>query len=71
MKSSIDYDDFADVLYVTFGSGEPSYCEEIDDLLLIERGMFSKIPTGLRIINLRNFLDGCLDKYKIKRKSKC
>jgi len=57
MKPHIDYDEFADVLYVTFGSEEPSYCEEIDDLLLIERGMFSKIPTGFRIIGLKEFLE--------------
>ena len=40
-----------DVYYVTFKTGEPSYCEEIDDALLLERGMYTKLPTGFRILN--------------------
>lgn len=29
-----DYDEQADVLHVSFGTGEPSFSEEFDDLLL-------------------------------------
>lgn len=52
----IDYDKEADVLYVTLGIGEPSYCEEKDDRLLIERGFVSHAITGFRILNLRDIL---------------
>jgi len=38
---------------VTFNTGEPSYCEEIDDFLLLELGVFTKLPTGFRIIGLK------------------
>lgn len=49
----VDYDEFGDVLYVTFGTGEPSYCEEIDDFLLLEVGIFSNLPTGFRLIGFK------------------
>ena len=49
----IDYDKYADVLYVTFGTGEPSYCEEFDDFLLLEVGIFSNFPVGFRIVGLK------------------
>ena len=45
------YDPEDDVYYVTFKTGEPSYCEELDDVLLLERGVFTKLPTGFRILN--------------------
>jgi len=45
------YDKEDDVYYVTFKTGEPSYCLEVDDVLLLEVGMFSKLPTGFRILN--------------------
>ena len=47
------YDPDTDTMYVSFGTGEPSYVEEIDDFLLIERGMFSDLPTGFRILNFK------------------
>jgi uncharacterized protein YuzE len=46
-----NYDSEADTLYVTFGTGEPSYAEEIDDVFVVEMGMFSRLPTGFRVIN--------------------
>lgn len=50
--SSSSYDKDADVLYVTLGSGEPSYVEEVDDFLCIERGALTGIVTGYRILNV-------------------
>ena len=52
------YDMEADTLYVSFGTGEPSYAEEIDDVFAVEMGMFSHLPTGFRVINF--------SKHKVK-----
>lgn len=46
------YDREADVYYVSFGTGEPSYCVEVDDEVVIEVGMFSNLPTGYRLLNM-------------------
>jgi len=48
-----DYDKEADVLYITFGTGEPSYCEEVDDVLLVERGFITNNITGFRILDIK------------------
>lgn len=53
LKSKISYDDEADVLYVSFGIDEPSYCEPLSSFLLLELGMFTNQPTGFRIIQPR------------------
>jgi len=53
LDPKVDYDEFGDVLYVTFGTGEPSYCEEIDDFFLLELGIFSNLPTGFRLIGFK------------------
>ena len=45
------YDRESDVYYVSFGTGEPSYCVEVDDVLVVEVGLFSNLPTGYRILN--------------------
>ena len=45
------YDAEGDTYYVTFKTGEPSYCVEVDDLLLLEVGLFTNLPTGFRILN--------------------
>jgi len=45
------YDLEDDIYYVTFNTGEPSYCIEVDDVLLVEVGMFTKMPTGFRVLN--------------------
>ena len=45
------YDQENDVYYVSFGTGEPSYCVEVDDVLVVEVGLFSNLPTGYRILN--------------------
>jgi hypothetical protein len=45
------YDREDDVYYVNFNTGEPSYCVEVDDVLVVEVGLFSGLPTGYRILN--------------------
>lgn len=47
------YDQEDDIYYVTFKTGEPSYCVEVNDNLLLEVGTFTKLPTGFRILNFQ------------------
>ena len=49
--SSEVYDEEDDVYYVTFKTAEPSYCQEVDDILIVELGLFTNLPTGFRILN--------------------
>ncbi|MBI3332559.1 MAG: DUF2283 domain-containing protein [Candidatus Omnitrophica bacterium] len=44
------YDQEDDIYYVSFKTGEPSYVVEMDDVLLLEFGIFSNLPTGFRIL---------------------
>ena len=53
LKPKLNYDNEADVLYVSFGTNEPSYCEPLNNFLLLELGMFTNQPTGFRIIQPR------------------
>lgn len=56
-KANIDfaeyYDQESDVYYVTFKTGEPSYSQEIDDILILDMGMFTNLPTGFRVLNFK------------------
>jgi hypothetical protein len=45
------YDQEDDIYYVTMRTAEPSFTEEVDDVLLVEFGMFTNMPTGFRILN--------------------
>jgi hypothetical protein len=45
------YDREEDIYYVTLKTGEPSYCMEIDDILIAEVGMFTNSFTGFRVLN--------------------
>ena len=45
------YDEEDDIYYVTFRTGEPSGVLELDDILLLEVGAFTGLPTGFRILN--------------------
>ena len=46
------YDQENDIYYVSFKTGEPSYViEEIEDILLLEVGVYTSLPTGFRILN--------------------
>lgn len=56
-KRLFRHDKGADVLYVSFGLDEPSFCEDFTDFILIERGIFTKLPTGLRVINFSKHAD--------------
>jgi hypothetical protein len=47
-----DFDKETDVLHITLGTCEPSYCEEVDDIVLVERGMFSHQITGFQIMDI-------------------
>ena len=47
------YDQEDDIYYVGFKTGEPSHVVEVDDVLLVEVGMFSGMPTGFRILNFK------------------
>ena len=57
-KMNIDfeevYDQESDVYYVSFKTGEPSYAVEIDDILIMEEGIFTGMPTGFRILNYKS-----------------
>jgi hypothetical protein len=48
-----DYDEKADVIYVSFGTGEPSYSEEIDDQLIVDFGIYTGAPTGFQLLNVK------------------
>ena len=52
------YDEKADVLYVTFGTGEPSFTESVDDVVLVEIGFFSRQITGFRVVGVTQHLAG-------------
>jgi len=52
-EPKIDYDEVADVLYVSFGTGEPSFSEELDDHIVIDFGMFTGAPTGFQVIHIK------------------
>lgn len=56
------YDEEADVLYIDFGSDEPCYTENLDDLVMIELGWFSKKMHGIRIVGPKEA--GCFEKMR-------
>ena len=47
------YDQEDDIYYVSFKTGEPSCVVEINDVILLEVGMFTNMPTGFRILNFK------------------
>ncbi|MBX3319843.1 MAG: DUF2283 domain-containing protein [Nitrospira sp.] len=71
------YDQEDDIYYVTLKTGEPSYCVEIDDMIVAEVGMFTNAFTGFRVLNYAKnraainqvYLSGKL-KQQILRRSK-
>lgn len=48
------YEQETDTYYVSFKTGEPSYAIEVDDILILEAGMFTNMPTGFRILNYKS-----------------
>jgi hypothetical protein len=54
IESSHSYDKEADVLYLAFGGDdEPTYAENIDDVLVLEIGWFTHLPKGLTVLGLK------------------
>ena len=47
------YGEESDVLFISLGTNEPSYTEEVDDLVCVERGMFTSHITGFRVVGVR------------------
>jgi len=54
-RVAFEIDRKADVLYISLGLGEPSYCGEIDDTILVERGIHSDLITGFRILDFSRY----------------
>jgi hypothetical protein len=52
-EMTVDYDEIADVLNVSFGTGEPSFSEEIDDLVVVDFGMYTGAPTGFQVLHVK------------------
>ncbi|MDD5476739.1 MAG: hypothetical protein PHG87_00795 [Candidatus Omnitrophica bacterium] len=48
------YEQETDTYYVSFRTGEPSYAIEVDDVLIMEAGIFTNMPTGFRILNFKS-----------------
>ena len=53
LKVTFDFNEEADVLHISLGTNEPSFCEEVDDVLLVERGYFSNQITGFQIMDVK------------------
>jgi hypothetical protein len=51
IKITHHYDEDADILYIDFGSDEPCFTEDLDGVLMIDIGWFSKLPRGAKIIS--------------------
>ena len=55
IESSHSYDKEADVLYIAFGGDdEPTYAENIDDVIVLEIGWFTHLPKGLTLLGLKS-----------------
>ena len=52
-EMKVDYDEAADVLYVSFGTGEPSFSEEIDGQILVDFGIYTGAPTGFQVLHIK------------------
>ncbi len=52
-QMKFDYDQGADVLYVSLGTGEPSFSEEVDDHVVVDFGMYTDAPTGFQILHIK------------------
>lgn len=52
----VDYCEESDILYITFGTLKPSYCDEIildDEGILIEKAFKDNSLTGIRILDFK------------------
>lgn len=49
-----DYDPHGDVLYISLGrDDEPYYCENVDDMFLVQRHMETDEVTGFQIVGVK------------------
>ncbi len=58
MSITSHYDADADILYIDFGFKEPCFTENIDDLLMIDIGWFSKTPCDMMIVSPEAYVAG-------------
>ena len=57
----IEYDSAGDVLYVTFNdTGEPAYCDNLNDKLIVEKGIYTGGTIGFRLLDFKKDLEGIL-----------
>jgi hypothetical protein len=65
------YDNEDDIYYVSFKTNEPSYVEEVDEIFMLEIGMFSGMITGFRVLGYSKHKDkiefGVVKKEMVKR----
>ena len=61
------YDQENDVYYVSFGTCEPSYSIEVDDIFVLDVGFFTNLPTGYRVLNMSRMRMWQLPVDEIKR----
>ena len=54
------YDAETDVLEISFGTGEPSLSRNVDDRLILDIGMYSKLPTGLQVLDASRLEKGAI-----------
>ena len=50
-KVEYDYDEKADVMYISFGKPKPAICYEVKEGILLRKAVDSKKWCGLTIIN--------------------
>ncbi|HEX9751664.1 MAG TPA: hypothetical protein VGB22_10345 [candidate division Zixibacteria bacterium] len=43
----------SDIMFIGLGSDEPSYSEEVDEIVLVERGLFTNDLTGFRLLGYK------------------
>lgn len=53
LNITFDYNEETDILTISLGTGEPSHSEEVDDILLVDRGYFSGQITGFQIMDVK------------------
>ena len=54
MKITCDYDENADVLYLTFNGAEPSICYEQEIPVLVRYNPITDRVSGITILNLKD-----------------
>jgi hypothetical protein len=62
------YDSEDDICYFSFGTGEPSYVEDVSDEILIELGIFTNMPTGFRILNFKKLASKIKAEAEMRKK---